>query len=184
MGFEGWQIGDLHHFARLLHRGIPLKLGLRLGPGLLGRMPTWQRIIASHISGNLRGHHEADPACAQLGQRDGGVAAVGLVLQAAGLFAGVDLGHREPQVAVPFHRIHGQIEVGINCKHICFFPCRGSPMAAHLPTMRRVRPTQPTPHSNELKDGFDLHGDVVGERAHTHGTANADAQIVAPNLGK
>jgi hypothetical protein len=68
---------------------MELRLGLR--PGLLGRTPAGERLVGGHEGGDLRRDDQADPASPEIRQRDDGVAPVGLVCEASGPLARVDL---------------------------------------------------------------------------------------------
>ena len=117
MGIEAAAVDDLHHLTGLFHGAIPLQLRLRLRPGLLGRSPAGERVVWGDVAGDLRGNDEADLAPPEIRKRDDGVAAVGLVGEAACPFAGVEFAGREPQVAVPLHRVHREVEMGVYRKH-------------------------------------------------------------------
>ena len=117
VGVESGAIDDLHHLSRLLHGAIPVELGLGLRPGLLGRVPAGERIVGGYGAGNLRRDDQADPATPEIRKRDDGVATVGLVAEAAGPLTRVDLRGGDSQVAIPLHRVHRQIEVGVNREH-------------------------------------------------------------------
>jgi len=115
-------IDDLHHLARLFHRSIPLRLRLRLRPGLLWRAPAREWIVRGDIPSDLRGDDEADAAPPEIGNRNNSIPAIGLVYEAASPLAGIEFGGGHPQVAVSLHRVHRQIKMGINRKHV-HIPC-------------------------------------------------------------
>ena len=115
MPFQSGGIFDLDHLSCFLHCPVPGQLALRLRPGLFGAVPARQRIAWLDVARDLRGHAEADAAAPHLRQANGSLAAVWFVVQP--LFALADFAHRPSQVAVPFQRIHRQVEMSVENEH-------------------------------------------------------------------
>ena len=158
VGVESGAIDDLHHLSRLLHGAIPVELGLSLRPGLLGRAPAGERVVGGYEAGDLRGDDQADLATPEIRKRDDGVAPVGLVAEAAGPLTLVDLRGGDSQVAVPLHRVHRQIEVGVNREHGRWSPLHrrwsapaSAPPRCHAGTIQPPRPVDPRPEKLILK---------------------------------
>ena len=118
MRVEPRGIDDLDEFPRLLHRPIPSELPLRLGPGLLGRMPPRQRIVGRHKPADLRGNDEAESPPTQLRERHRRISPVGLVGPPPRPLPGIDLPHGQAEIAIPFERVHREIEMGIDGEHV------------------------------------------------------------------
>src|SRR5687768_7995540 len=112
MLFKPREVLNLKELAVFLHRFVPRELGLRLRPGLLGRMPAWKRIFRTYITRDLGCYYKTDVAFAKFGKAHRVVTAVGFICKT--FFALADLTDRFPEIPVPFHGIHAQIEVGIN----------------------------------------------------------------------
>jgi hypothetical protein len=106
---------DRLHLAAPLHLAVPCQLRLGHRPRLLGRVPSWQRVAALHVARDLRRHHDADPAAAELVERHRAAPAVGPVGHPA--LACPDLVDGPREVAIPFDGIHRQIEMRINHQH-------------------------------------------------------------------
>src|SRR6266404_4930415 len=100
---------DLQHFAELLHRAIPGQLALRLSPCLFRTMPSRQRIARLDVASDLRCDTETDAAAPHFRKRDGSLGSVLLVRQS--FLALTNLGSGPREIAVPFQRVHRQIEV-------------------------------------------------------------------------
>src|SRR6185503_897975 len=115
MSFKFGDITDLDHFTRLFHGAIPGQLSLRLRPGLGGAVPSRQSVLGLHIAGDLGRHTEADPATPHFRERDRSFAAIDLVGETG--FALADFVDGPREIAVPFQRIHRQVEVGIKNEH-------------------------------------------------------------------
>jgi hypothetical protein len=86
------------------------------GPGLFGRVPTGQGVRRFDVTGDLRGDTKPNTTTPHFRETDDPSAAVRLVAQAG--FALADFGERPGEVAVPFHGVHGQVEMGVKNLHI------------------------------------------------------------------
>ena len=110
-------VDDLDELPRLLHRPIPGELPLGLSPGLLRRVPPWQRVVGRHEPADLRRHDESEASPTQFRERHRRISPVGLVGPPPRPLPGIDLSHRQAEIAIPLERIHRQIQMRINRKH-------------------------------------------------------------------
>src|SRR5690348_8503951 len=78
-------------------------------------MPTRKRIVRRHITGDLGGYHQPDVSPPQLGQGYRSLAPVGLIGQA--LLPLADVGDRQGKIAIPFQRIHREVQVSVDGEH-------------------------------------------------------------------
>lgn len=79
-------------------------------------MPAGQRIVGRDIPRNLCSHHQPDIAFSQLRQADRGFGPVRFVGHA--LLPGTDGRDGLPQVAVPLHGIHAEVEVCVYREYV------------------------------------------------------------------
>ena len=104
-------VNDLHHLARIFHRAIPGQLRLSYGPGDFRTLPARQWIVGSDIPSKLCGDTEPHLSTSHFRQGANAQTTVHLVGQT--LLAQPHFFQRACDVAVPFDRVHGQIQVSI-----------------------------------------------------------------------
>jgi hypothetical protein len=80
-------------------------------------MPSRQGVTGFHVARDLGRHTQSDPATPHFGKANRALATIGLVRQAA--FALANLFEGLHQVAVPFQRVHREIEVRVEQEHGC-----------------------------------------------------------------
>lgn len=115
MRLESGAISDLHEFAAFLHRPIPRQLRLRHRPRLLRRMPALELAARRDIPRDLRGDAQPDAAAPHLRERHRALTAVGLIGESR--FAATNFFDGASEIAIPFDRVHRQVEVCIHYQH-------------------------------------------------------------------
>ena len=116
MGLHGGAVPKDADFAGLLHRLVPCALGTGHRPCLGLRGPPGDGAVGIVLNArDLGGHADAGTRTAHGVEADRATAAVGLVLLVG--LVGTDGVEGPGEVTVPFDRVHGEVEVGVQEEH-------------------------------------------------------------------
>src|ERR1700743_1734197 len=78
-------------------------------------MPAGQGVVRGDKAPYLGRYDKTDISSAKLGERHGPPGPVGFIGESG--FPAADIGDGQSQFAIPFHRIHAKVQMGIDDKH-------------------------------------------------------------------